>query len=387
MSDSKHPQNEAAWLSAKQVKPLQVGPAPYTVPGPGQIVIKNAAVAINPIDWQKQILGDILLGYIKYPFVLGGDVAGTVVEIGTGVHRFKVNDRVVGAALAIAPASGKAAEGAFQRYTVVREHMAAPLPDHISYEQACVMPLTLSTAVYGLFHPEFLALDMPTVPPNTTDSTGNGTKSTPRAVIITGGSSSVGANAIQLAVAAGYEVLSTSSPKNFDFVRRLGASHVFDYNSKTLATDFLQALKGRSLAGAYAIGDGAVEVCTFVMTRHKDTTHKFVAMAGGSPLGDKLQSLTGKVSLIMTMLWKMLKQALVARFTGVKVRFIDLRDAAEPEGHVGRIYKDYLPQALAEGQHVPAPDPVVVGRGLDKIQEAMDIQMKGVSAQKIVVSL
>ncbi|KAG6361751.1 hypothetical protein INS49_009979 [Diaporthe citri] len=382
MSDNDHPKNEAAWLPAKQVKPLEVGPAPYTAPGPGEIVVKNAAVAINPIDWQKQILGDILLGYIKYPFVLGGDVAGTVTEVGPGVQRFKVNDRVVAAALAIAPVSGNAAEGAFQRYTLIREHMASPLPDHISYEQACVMPLTLSTAVYGLFHPSFLALDMPNVPSISTSR-----KSAPRAVIITGGSSSVGANAIQLAVAAGYEVLSTSSPKNFDFVKKLGAAQVFDYNSKTLAADVLVALEGRSLAGAYAIGDGAVEVCTLVMTRHKNTTHKFVAMAGGSPLGDKLQTLTGKVFLIISMLWKILKQAFASRITGVKVQFIDLKDAAEPEGHVARIYKEYLPRALAEGQHVPAPDPVVVGTGLEKIQEAMDIQMKGVSAQKIVVSL
>ncbi|KAI1119748.1 GroES-like protein [Nemania abortiva] len=358
MNKDNHPQNEAAWLAAKQAKPLHVGPAPYTAPGPGQIVVKNAAVAINPIDWQKQILGDNLLGYIKYPFVLGGDVAGNVAEVGPGVRRFKVNDRVVAAALGLAPTSANAAEGAFQRYTLVREHMAAPLPDHISYEQACVMPLTLSTAVYGLFHPDFLGLDMPTVPPVTREPASS------RAVIITGGSTSVGANAVQLAVAAGYEVLSTSSPKNFDFVKKLGASHVFDYNSATLANEFLRALRGRTLFGAYAIGDGAVEVCTLVMTRHRNTTHKFVAMAGGSPLGDRLQTLTG-----------------------VKVQFIDLKDAADPDGHVARIFRDYLPRALAEGQHVPAPDPVVAGRGLGKIQEAMDIHMNGVSAQKIVVSL
>ncbi|KAI1087096.1 GroES-like protein [Rostrohypoxylon terebratum] len=347
--------NEAAWLPAKQ-QPLQVATAPYTNPGPGQLVVKNHAVAINPIDWQKQNLGDILLGYIKYPFILGGDIAGVVVEVGPGVQRFKVNDRIVAAALAIAPISGDPREGAFQKYTLVREHMASPLPDHISFEQACVIPLTLSTAAYGLFHQEFLGLDMPTVPRRS--SSGN------RAVIITGGSSSVGANAIQLAVSAGYKVLSTSSPKNFSFVKRLGATHVFDYNSKTLESDFLAALKGDTLVGAYAIGDGAVEVCMGVLSRHKDTTHKFIAMAGGSPLGNKLQT-----------------------FTGVQVRFIDLKDACEPEGHVARVYKEYLPQALAEGQFVPAPDPVVVGEGLDKIQEAMDIQMRGVSAQKIVVRL
>lgn len=371
--------NEAAWLPAKQVKPLQVAPAPYTPPGPGQMVVKNGAVAINPIDWQKQILGNILLGYIKYPFVLGGDVAGTVVEVGPGVERFKVNDRIVAAALAIAPISGNPAEGAFQKYTVVREHMASPLPYNISFQQACVIPLTLCTAAYGLFHHDFLALDMPTVPPRKNENN--------RVVIITGGASSVGANAIQLAAQAGYDVVSTSSPKNFDMVKKLGAQYVFDYNSKTLAQDLAAAVQGRQLAGAYAIGDGAVEVCTTVLSHHPNVTKKFIAMAGGSPLGDQLQTAMGKTILIITLLWKILKQAIVSRITGVKVQFIDLKEACDVGGHVSRIYKEFLPQALAQGQFVPAPDPVVVGTGLDKIQEAMDIQMKGVSAQKIVVSL
>lgn len=173
-------------------------------------MVKNSAVAINPIDWQKQVLGDVLLGYIKYPFILGGDVAGTVIEVGAGVRRFQVGDRVVGAALAIAESCNKPAQGGFQLYTVVPEHMATPLPSHVSEEAACVVPLTLCTAAYGLFHDDFLALDPPKVParPTAPDTDGKS-----RAVIITGGSTSVGANAIQLAVAAGYEVSSTASPK------------------------------------------------------------------------------------------------------------------------------------------------------------------------------
>jgi hypothetical protein len=54
---------------------------------------------------------------------------------------------------------------------------------------------------------------------------------------------------------------------------------------------------------------------------------------------------------------------------------------------VARIFKEYLPAALSDGSFVPAPDAKVVGTGLESIQEAMDIHMAGVSAQKIVVSL
>jgi hypothetical protein len=81
-----------------------------------------------------------------------------------------------------------------------------------------------------------------------------------------------------------------------------------------------------------------------------------------------------------------LRRANVSRFTGVKFQFIDLKEVCEPNGHVTRIYKEFLPQALAEGQSVRAPNPVVVGIGLHKIQSAIDVQIKGVSAQKIVVS-
>ena len=378
------PENQAAWLASKKERPLKVGPAPYTPPGAGEVVVKNSAVAINPIDWQKQVLGDVLLGYIKYPFILGGDVAGTVIEVGEGVRRFQVGDRVVGAALAIAESCNKPAQGAYQLYTVVPEHMAAPLPDHVSEEAACVVPLTLCTAAYGLFHDDFLALDPPKVPARPTAA---GTDGKSRAVIITGGSTSVGANAIQLAVAAGYEVSSTASPKNHAMVKRLGASRVFDYRSKTLVADLRAAVKGRTLAGAMAIGDGAVDVCTEVLKDHPERTNKFIALAGGSSPGEKLASFWGMTALVLTLLWSVLKGIVLKRLTGVNVKFIDLQHACDTDGVVANVWTKFLPKALVEGQFVPSPKFLKAGKGLDKVQDAMDMQMKGVSAQKIIVTL
>lgn len=51
------------------------------------------------------------------------------------------------------------------------------------------------------------------------------------------------------------------------------------------------------------------------------------------------------------------------------------------------IYVDFLPRALAEGRYVAAPEPYVIGKGLDSIQAGLDVQMNGVSASKVVVSL
>jgi hypothetical protein len=51
------------------------------------------------------------------------------------------------------------------------------------------------------------------------------------------------------------------------------------------------------------------------------------------------------------------------------------------------IYEEFLPQALAEGKYIAAPDPQVVGKGLEHVQEAMNLNKKGVSAKKLVVTL
>jgi len=71
---------------------------------------------------------------------------------------------------------------------------------------------------------------------------------------------------------------------------------------------------------------------------------------------------------------------------GVESKFILGNSLASNE--VGAaVYADYLPRALAEKKFIAAPEPLVVGRGLESIQKAFEVQMKGVSAQKVVVSL
>ncbi|GIJ92500.1 hypothetical protein Asppvi_001778 [Aspergillus pseudoviridinutans] len=379
------PKNQAAWIPAKKVRPFKVGDAPYTAPGPGQVVVKNTAVAINPFDWVLQFIGPAIAGYIKYPFIFGTDVAGEVVEVGPDVQRFRVGDRVFGSATAVAKEVNRPAEGAFQLYTVMRQHMLAPTPSHITDEEACVLGLGLGTAAWGLFHPDYLGLDMPQIPPPT-DVVGK--SGLPRTVIITGGASSVGSNAVQLAVSAGYQVLSTSSPKNFDYVKGLGATHVFDYRSRTLVKDLLVALRGRELVGAYTIGGGAVEACTAVM-RHHDVhlTRKFIAAAGAIIPAEKLATFVGKGTYLIGMMGGMIKSKGRRLRTGVEAKFILVDGLVDPKSVVSRIYKEFLPQALEQHQFVPAPPPHVVGKGLNKIQEALDLQRRGVSGKKLVVTL
>ena len=88
------PTNAAAWLTAAKTK-LEVRSAPYTAPVKKELVIKNGAVAINPVDWMKAgPMNAMIFSWIKLPFILGADVAGEVVEIGPGVRRSRPKFRV-----------------------------------------------------------------------------------------------------------------------------------------------------------------------------------------------------------------------------------------------------------------------------------------------------
>ena len=70
-------------------------------------------------------------------------------------------------------------------------------------------------------------------------------------MLIWGGSSSVGSAAIQLAVAAGYRVVTTSSPRNYLLCKSLGASEVFDHSSLSIVGDLTKAMQGYECAGAF----------------------------------------------------------------------------------------------------------------------------------------
>lgn len=84
--------NKAAWLHEAGT-PLQVGDAPMPIPGPNEIVIQNAAIAINPLDTHMQDAGVFVQ---QWPAIFGCDVAGTVHQVGSEVQRFKKGDRVIG---------------------------------------------------------------------------------------------------------------------------------------------------------------------------------------------------------------------------------------------------------------------------------------------------
>lgn len=152
-------------------------------------------------------------------------------------------------------------KGGFQKFVVVPAVRVAELPYEIATAQGVVLPLGISTAAAGLYQKGFLALPFPELKPEPLD----------RTILIWGGSSSVGSCAIQLAVASGATVVTTASPSNFEYCRKLGADKVFDYHDDDVEDQIVEALKGKTVAGAYhAVGaDGAVQACARIVDKTK----------------------------------------------------------------------------------------------------------------------
>jgi NADPH:quinone reductase-like Zn-dependent oxidoreductase len=84
-----------------------------------------------------------------------------VVEVGPGVTRLQPGDRVAGHALGVEKSHNSPAEGAFQQYVVLMQHMVSAIPESLSFEQASVLPLALSTAASGMFQKDQLGLTLP----------------------------------------------------------------------------------------------------------------------------------------------------------------------------------------------------------------------------------
>ncbi len=370
--------NDAAWLIADGL-PLKVKGAPYVEPGSGEILVRTHAVAVNPVDWMLLYFGNLFFRWVKKPFILGSDLAGQVVAVGPGVNTVRVGDRVLALAAGSSKQRNRAAEGAFQAYTIVLPELTARLPDSLSYAEAAVIPLGLAAAACGLFQNDLLALTLPaTIVPSRNQW-----------VIVTGGATSVGCNAIQLAAAAGYCVVTTASPKNFAYLKALGAAHVFDYTSRSVVHELTAVLQGKHVVGALAIASGSAADCIEVLARCRG--RRFVANCS-SPIPLRFFA-TGKrpttatlLSILPRVLASMLRLWWKSHRHGIVSKFYDASSMIENE--VGRyIFQDYLGKALADGSFCAAPSPQVVGAGLESIQTGFDVQRRGVSAAKVVISL
>jgi NADPH:quinone reductase-like Zn-dependent oxidoreductase len=227
----------------------------------------------------------------------------------------------------------------------------AKIPSDLDYNAAAVLPLAISTAAACLFKKETLALPMPT--------SASKPSSSGKSVLVWGGSSSVGAAAIQLAAGAGHKVVSVASKHNLDNLKDLGASAAFDYKSASVVDDIIAALEGTEFAG----------VC--------DAIGSPDATAAWAPVYKKLGGRYGSVLPENDSLPD-----------GIEGTTVLGPSVALDDRYIGEtVWAKWVPEALKSGALKALPGPIVIKGGLDSVQKGYDEQKKGVSFGKIVVEL
>jgi NADPH:quinone reductase-like Zn-dependent oxidoreductase len=186
---------------------------PRPAPGPGELLVQVHAASVNPID--NMIPTGLFKAVLKFelPATLGSDLSGVVVEVGSGVTRFKVGDAVFANIF-------DQGTGAIAEFAVVPERAAAHKPASLDFVQAASIPLVGLTSWQALSERASLQ---------------PGQK-----VFIPAGSGGVGTFAIQLAKHLGARVATTTSTGNVELVRSLGADEVIDYKKQS----FQDVLRG-----------------------------------------------------------------------------------------------------------------------------------------------
>ncbi|KAK7959578.1 uncharacterized protein PG986_004432 [Apiospora aurea] len=362
--------NMAAWLTSPKSRPFAIADAPMPVPGPDEVVIRTRAVAVNPVDWFIQALGVIVPADGGYPAVLGCDLAGEVVSAGAhAASSFVPGDRVCG--LAGAHGAGDFRSGAFQRYAKADRGLLAKISDSVSYTQAAVLPLGLSTAATALFQKDAMALPLPgTAAATTAMDNKDGAKK--KVLLVWGGRTSVGSCGIQLAVAAGFDVAATASARNHEYCRSLCATWVFDYHDEGIEEEIVEALRGRECVGVFdAWSRGSVARCARILLKLEKNGsvskgRKWVqtVLPGVAQVGEEVPE-------------------------GVEVGYAYGSTLVRNE--VGpAIWGKWVPEALASGALQCKPEPEVVAKGLEGIQTACDIGAMGwgtSSSPKLVVEI
>ena len=180
---------------------------------PDELLVKIYATTVNPIDWK--IREGLYVDYfpISFPFILGSDFSGEVIEVGADTSGFKKGDLVYGK-------SKSTSQGTYAEYFAVHYKEVSPKPNNLDHVQSAAIATVGITAWEALFDKAQLK--------------------SKQSIAIIGASGGVGSIAIQLAKNCGSHVTGICSSKNKQLVESIGANKVICYDKEKLSNHYAQ---------------------------------------------------------------------------------------------------------------------------------------------------
>jgi NADPH:quinone reductase-like Zn-dependent oxidoreductase len=177
-------------------------------PKAGEVIVRVAATSVNPVDWLVRDGGAKSFVKVKFPVILGCDLAGQIAQVGPGVTRFAVGDEV----FAMMPQDW----GAHAERVALPEQLVVAKPAGLGMVEAAALPVVAMTALNGLKK--------------------RGGVVRGERVLVNGAAGGVGLSAVQIARAMGASVTAVCAPSSFDVVKRHGADDVIDYTTTDFTT-------------------------------------------------------------------------------------------------------------------------------------------------------
>ncbi|KAI4645713.1 hypothetical protein J4E93_005291 [Alternaria ventricosa] len=340
--------------------PLEIIQVPTTTPEAQQVRLRVEWTASTPLDLHQND-GALL---VKHPQVLGDSVAGTVVEVGSETKRLRIGDKVFGFTWKTQ------AQKAYQEFCTTDEWLLAKLPEGFTPMEAVTLPNNFVTVFHSLTTDLGLATPWPK-PENYLAENANS------AILVWGGSSSVGQFAIQILRYYGYKnILATASQKHHEKLRILGAHEVFDYNNPDVVESILKSGGDRGVPLVYdCIGSLKGSIAPIAKLAKKGSK---VAILLPVVVRDSTETEDPEYEMDVSKVadWN----------DGVDVRGVRTHFYQDNEFFKCHLQPDVMPTMLKDGVVTPQKQRIVEGATLlERAQKAMDmLRRKEASMERLV---
>jgi NADPH:quinone reductase len=221
--------------------PLELTEMSMPKPAEGEVLVRIAASGLNPLD-TKIRAGAAAHAKHPLPLVLGIDMAGVVVALGSGVNAFKVGDEVYGMTGGVGGIQGSLAQ-----YAAVDADLLAVKPANLSMREAAALPLAFITSYAGIVDRAHVGAG--------------------QTVLVQGGAGGVGHVSVQLALALGAKVFATASSRDQEIVAGFGATPI-DYKTQSTEEYVAALTQGKGFDVVVDTVGGTTLDASFAAVKH-----------------------------------------------------------------------------------------------------------------------